>query len=88
MLYIEACKQSFADGVHYVLAKWNKDKGTMSISFHHSPSTAGMYLLQTYGMDGLASLHRGRSNIKRIYKDNSSKYGISTSPVTTTFEFH
>jgi hypothetical protein len=88
MFYIEACKQSLADGVHYVLAKYNPDKGTVSISFHNSPSTAGLYLLKTYGVDGLASLHRGRSNIKRIYKDNSRKYGISTSPVKITFEFH
>ena len=87
MLYINTCQKAFANGVHFVLAKWNKDKGTMSISFHHSPSTAGLYLLKTYGAEGLASLHRGRSNIKRIYKDNSSKYGISTSPVDITWSF-
>jgi len=88
MLYINTCQRAFAKGLHYVVVKYNPDKKTMSFSFHNSAPEAGEFVFRTYGVEGLKSLQRGQSNIKQIIKNNSSMYGISTTPVNITFEFH
>ena len=76
---VPAMKQAIAEGVQYLLAYQNV--GTFSVSFWPSPSMAGSYVYEKYGVNGINALNSGKSKIYELHTDNSMPDGISMSPV-------
>jgi hypothetical protein len=83
---IEKCKKSLAEGCPIVLSRFVN--GYTEYSFHPDVPRAGDWLFKNYGLAGIRSLNDGISAMERINKDNSNKYGISTSTIQITLEIN